>query len=360
MGDLADLADLGGWPAVLSRLFARQDLGAELACAALGSILVGDATSAQIAAFAAGLRIKGESVAELAGCVAAMRRHGERVTLDVDNLDVIDTCGTGGDRSGTINVSTIAALVAVGAGATVCKHGGRAASSRSGSADVLEALGVVVDLGPRDVERCVRATGIGFCLATRFHPAMRHAAPVRQELGVATVFNFLGPLVNPAGVLRQVVGVGDPAMAATIAGALDAGGAVHAMIVYGEDGLDELSTVTTSHVIELVRAADGSVARRHFTVEPASLGLAPATGDALRGGSPEHNAERARAILAGEASPQSDLVALNAAAALVVAGIAADLSAGLELAFASLHSGAAEEALRRLVASSHGAVGTEG
>lgn len=347
---------IGGWPGVLHRLFAREDLAAEDAAAAFGEILAGGATPAQTAAFAAALRTKGETVDELIGFVTAMRAHGERVVL---SADAIDTCGTGGDRSGTINVSTLAALVAAGAGAKVCKHGGRAASSRAGSADVLEALGVVVDLGPEGVARCVHEAGIGFCLATRYHPAMRHAAPVRRELGVATVFNFLGPLVNPASVGRQVMGVGDPAMAEKMIGVLEANGAVHAMVLYGHDGLDELSTVASSTVIELVRDADGRTDRRAYVVDPARLGLAPATPESLRGGSPAENAERAREVLSGGAGPQRDLVALNAAAALVVAGLAADLPAGLGQACAALDAGAGVAALAKLVEVSNDAAGAE-
>ncbi|MCU1494037.1 MAG: Anthranilate phosphoribosyltransferase [Acidimicrobiaceae bacterium] len=322
------------------------------AAAAFEEILAGRATPAQTAAFAAALRTKGETVEELTGFVAAMRAYGETVTV---SATAIDTCGTGGDRSGTINVSTLAALVAAGAGAKVCKHGGRAATSKTGSADVLEALGVVIDLGPAGVERCVEEAGMGFCLAVRYHPAMRHAATVRRELGTATVFNFLGPLVNPGRVSRQTLGVGDPTMAEKMVGVLRANGAVRAMVFFGHDGLDELSTVAPSTVIEIVADASGETDTRTYVVDPARLGLSPANPDSLRGGDPRENADRAREILSGADGPQRDLVALNAAAALVVAGLADDLAAGLDLACTALDSGAAAATLDKLVAVSSAA-----
>ena len=233
----AALAAIGGWPAILGKILSGQDLTSEEACAALDDVLEGTATAAQIGAFVAGLRAKGESVEEMTGLVRAYRIHGESLEVGVE---VVDTCGTGGDRSGTINVSTLSALVVAGAGAVVCKHGGRAASSLAGSADVLEAFGVVIDLGPDGVRRCIGEAGIGFCFAPRFHPAMRFAAPVRRELGVATVFNFVGPLVNPAGATRQVVGVSDPVMALKMLHVLETFGSVHAMVVFGHDGLTSL------------------------------------------------------------------------------------------------------------------------
>ena len=250
---------------MLAPLCARQDLTSAQAGAAMAEILRGDATPAQIAAFAVGLRIKGETVEEMAGLVTSMLDFAEPVPLGPElAAAVIDTCGTGGDRSGTINVSTIAAFVAAGAGAKVCKHGNRAASSKAGSADVLEALGVVIDLGPDGVAACVAEAGMGFCFAARFHAALRHSGPVRRELGVPTVFNFLGPLANPARVRRQVVGVSDPRMAEKVLGVLRANGAAHALVVYGHDGLDELTTADTSTVFEL---RDGQV--RTFVVDPA-------------------------------------------------------------------------------------------
>ncbi|HEV2361768.1 MAG TPA: anthranilate phosphoribosyltransferase [Acidimicrobiales bacterium] len=345
------LQEVGGWPAVLSRLTAGSDLSADEASAALDEILLGAASPVQIAAFVAALRTKRETVEEMTGLVRAMRARAEPLDLDPAVLErVVDTCGTGGDRSGSINVSTIAAFVVAGAGVPVCKHGGRAASSVAGSADVLEALGVAIELGPEGVARCVSEAGIGFCFAPRFHPAMRHAIPVRRELGIATVFNFLGPLANPAHARRQVVGVGDRSMAEKMLGVLEANGAVHAMVVYGHDGLDELSTVGPSTVLES-KAGE----RRSFVVEPSELGLPTADAASLKGGKPEENASAARAVLSGERGPHRDVVLLNAAAGLVVAGVAADLPAGLELGAQSVDSGAAMAALDGLVATSNAA-----
>jgi anthranilate phosphoribosyltransferase len=349
VGLTASIADFGGWPGVLGRLTRRENLSAEEAAAALEEVLAGAATPAQVAAFVAALRTKGETVEEMTGLVRAMRARATPVPVESPD-ELVDTCGTGGDRSGTINVSTIAALVLAGSGCKVCKHGGRAASSLAGSADVLEALGVAIDLGPEGVARCIEGAGIGFCFAPRFHPAMRHAVPVRKELGVPTVFNFLGPLANPARVLRQVVGVGDPSMAETMLGVLEANGALHAMVVYGHDGLDELSTVSPSTVIE---SAAGN--RRRYEVDAGELGLAPAERGQLLGGEPAVNAAAVRRVLAGEPGPHRDVVLLNAAAGLVVAGRAPHLAAGLSIGAESVDSGAAALALERLIAVSNSA-----
>jgi anthranilate phosphoribosyltransferase len=340
------LEPFGGWPGILGKILSGEDLTTDEASAALGDILEGTATAAQIAAFVAGLRVKGESVEEMIGLVGAMRAHGERLEVGVE---VVDTCGTGGDRSGTINVSTLSALVVAGAGAVVCKHGGRAASSLAGSADVLEALGVVIDLGPDGVRRCIDEVGIGFCFAPRFHPAMRFAQPVRRELGVATVFNFIGPLVNPAGATRQLVGVSDPVMAIKMLHVLETFGSVHAMVVFGHDGLDELSTTAPSTLIESVREPDGTCRRRRLEIEPASLGLKRAVLRDLKGGNAAHNAQLGLRILDGERGPMRDLVCLNAAAALVVAGLADDLADGFEIASAAIDDGNARSSLDRLV-----------
>jgi anthranilate phosphoribosyltransferase len=345
---------LGGWPAILSRLLAGEDLTADEAAAALGQVLTGTATPAQIAAFVTALRSKGETVEEMTGLVRAMLDHAEPLPLP-DPGDVVDTCGTGGDRSRSINVSTIAALVVAGAGARVCKHGGRAASSAAGSADVLEALGVVIDLGPAGVARCIEEAGIGFCFAPRYHPAMRHAVPVRRELGVATVFNFLGPLANPARARRQVVGVSDPAMAGKMLAVLVANGCRHAMVVHGADGLDELSTTGPSTVLEVT---EGS-AVECYTVGPGDVGLPTATLDALRGGDAATNADMVRRVLRGEPGPHRDIAVLNAAAGLVVAGLSADLSAGAQLAASVIDDGAAARALDALVRSSTAARSSE-
>jgi anthranilate phosphoribosyltransferase len=326
---------------ILARLVRGESLGDDDVAAALGEILEGRVTDVQAAGFIVALRAKGETVDELAALVRTMRRYATAV--DVPD-GAIDTCGTGGDRAGTVNVSTMAALIAAGAGARVVKHGNRAASSQCGSADVLETLGVAIDLGPEGVARCVAEAGVGFCLAPRYHPGMRFLGPARRELGVATTFNFLGPLANPAGVRRQAIGVSDDAMAIKMLGALEALGAERALVFHGADGLDELTTTTTSVVHEL---RDGTV--HSYTVDPADLGIAPAHRDALRGGDAATNAAAVRAVLAGEHGARRDIAVLNAAAALVVAGEAADLSAGIMAAAASIDDGRAATALETLV-----------
>jgi anthranilate phosphoribosyltransferase len=334
------------WPDVLARLLRREELPPEQIEAALSTILSGEATDAQIAGFAVALRAKGETTTELATLVRTMLRFADRVDAD-DVEGLIDTCGTGGDRAGTVNVSTMAALIAVGGGARVAKHGNRAASSQCGSADVLEALGVVIDLGPEGVARCIREAGIGFCFAPRFHPALRFAGAPRRELGVPTTFNFLGPLANPAGVRRQSVGVSDPAMAERVVGALAELGAEHALVFYGHDGLDELTTTTTSTVFEL---RGGSVSS--YDVDPTSLGLPVADRTALAGGDAAGNAQVVHRVLAGQHGAARDVAVVNAAAALVVAGIADDLTDGVTRAAASIDEGRAAAALDALIRTS--------
>ena len=267
----------------------------------------------------------------MTGFVRAMVSHA--VPLDLPaGMDVIDTCGTGGDRLRSINVSTIAALVVAATGAKVCKHGGRASSSAVGAADVLEALGVVADLGPAGVARCIDEVGMGFCFAPRFHPAMRFAAPVRKELGIPTVFNYLGPLANPGRARYQVVGVSNPAMADKMLGVLAANGAVRAVVVYGDDGLDELSTTGPSTVHELIRGPDGRYETSAYRVDPAVLGFAPASIEDLRGGDAAFNAAAILRVIGGQPSPHRDIAVLNAAAALVVVGAVPDLPSGVVLA----------------------------
>jgi anthranilate phosphoribosyltransferase len=343
-----ELDEVGGWPAILGTLAARRDLTTEQARAAMAEILEGAATPAQIAGFIVALRMKGETVDELGGLVDAMLAAAERVTLPPDE-PVVDIVGTGGDRAHTINVSTLAALVVAGAGGRVCKHGNRAASSATGSADLLEALGVRIDCGPEEVARCVAEAGIGFCFAPRFHPAMRHAGPPRRELGIATAFNFLGPLANPAGVRRLMIGVADPSMAERMVGVLAARGSERVLVVHGDDGLDELTVSTTSQVVEL---RDGEV--RDYAVDPKELGIASAPTEALVGGDPATNAELARRVLAGDPGPHRDVVCLNAGAGLVAAGMADDLAGGLRTAQAAIDGGGAAAALDRLVAISNG------
>ena len=346
--DPGSFAALGNWPGVLARLLGGESLTADEAEVVLRQVLDGEASPAQIAGVAVALRSKGESVDEMTGFVRAMVAHA--VPLDLPaGLDVVDTCGTGGDRLSSINVSTIASLVVAASGAKVCKHGGRASSSAVGAADVLEALGAVADLGPERVVRCIDEVGLGFCFAPRFHPAMRFAGPVRRELGIPTVFNFLGPLANPARARFQVVGVSDPSMADKMLGVLAANGAVRAMVVHGDDGLDELSTTGPSTIHELVRASDGSVAVSVHRLDPADLGLARATLGDLRGGDASVNAEAIRRVVAGDPSPHRDIALLNAAAALVVIGRSADFAAGLALAADLVDSGRAQSVLEDFI-----------
>jgi anthranilate phosphoribosyltransferase len=353
---MTTLAELGGWPAILRRLVAGFDLEPEEAAAALTDVLAGTATPGQTGAFIVGLRAKGETVDELSAMVGAMLDAAERVTVPV-GLDPIDTCGTGGSvqrREACFNASTLAALVAAGGGATVCKHGGRAATATSSSAGLLEALGVAAELGPTGVARCLDEVGMAFCFAPRFHPAMRHAAPVRRELGIPTVFNLLGPMSNPAGVRRQVLGVADPLYARTLAAVLKARGAVHVMVVSGHDGLDELTTTTTSTMVE-VRGDDFIVDE----VDPETLGMRLADPAELRCGDTAANADAARRVLDGEAGARRDIVLLNAAAGLVVAGVAGDLAGGVEMAADSIDSGKAAGVLDQLVAVSQAALADE-
>jgi anthranilate phosphoribosyltransferase len=329
------------WPSVLGPLLRGEDLSEEQAAAAMGVILAGDATPAQIAAFATGLRIKGETAVEVTGLVRAMLAAA--TTLDVPG-PLLDTCGTGGDRAGTFNVSTLTAVVAVGAGQRVAKHGNRAASGRCGSADLLEALGVAIGLPPAGVAATIAEAGIGFCFAPVYHPAMRHAGPVRSELGVPTVFNFLGPLTNPARAAHQALGVADPRMAPVMAEVLRRTGTRHALVFYGHDGLDELTTTTTSTVLDVSR--DGV---RQLEVDPEALGLAPASREDLLGGDVERNAAIAKRVLAGEGGPARDMVLLNTAAALVAADAAMGMADGMEQAARAIDDGRAATALERWV-----------
>jgi len=340
------LEELGGWPFVLGRLSRRGDLSAAEAGAALTDVFEGNATPSQLAAFIFGLRCKGETVEEITGLVRSMLAAAMVVPLSPElAAAVVDTCGTGGDRSGTINVSTIAAFVVAGAGVPVCKHGNRAASSKAGSADLLEALGVAINLGPAEVAACVEEAGMGFCFAPRFHPSMRYAGPTRSELGVPTVFNFLGPLANPARVRRQVVGVSDPTMADKMVGVLAANGATHTLVVYGHDGLDELTTTDCSTVVSRLEGLVSS-----YQIDPVELGLARVAKADLLGGDAATNADLARRVLSGEKGPRRDIVLLNAAAGLIVGGVAADFASGLGIATAALDDGRAAARLEGLIA----------
>jgi len=344
---MATIDDHGGWPALLTHLLDRNHLTAEQARVAMSTILAGDATPAQLIAFVVALRAKGESADELGGLLEAVLEHAAIVPLtDAQRDSAIDIVGTGGDRSHSVNVSTMAALVCAGAGATVCKHGARGASSKCGAADVLEALGVVLELTPEGVKHCIEAAGIGFCFAPAFHPAFRFAGPSRREIGIPTVFNLLGPMANPGRVRRQVIGVANAGFAERMVETLRAHGSTHAWVVHG-GGLDELSTTCASSVIEL---RGGTITRSQ--VDPAALGLRPAVDADLVGGEPAANAAVVRAVLAGTAGPHRDIVVLNAGAGLVVAGMAASLAEGLGMAAAAIDSGAAGAALDKLVAAS--------
>jgi anthranilate phosphoribosyltransferase len=328
----------------------RREVPGELLQAAFGEIMDGAATPVQIAGLLVALRTKGESVGEIVAAARALRSRAECAPLPDPRC--IDTCGTGGDGSGTLNVSTIAAFVVAGAGVPVAKHGNRAASGLAGSADVLEALGVEPDLPIAVAAKMVGELGIGFLYARRAHPAMRHVAPVRAELGLRTIMNCLGPLLNPVGARRQLVGVYDAALVAPLAEALGRLGAERALVVHGDDGLDELTTTTTS----TTALWDGrSVVP--VRVDPGSLGLPRATPEALRGGDATRNAEIALAVLEGERGAPRDIVLLNAAAALEVAEAAESLAEGLALAARSLDSGAARARLEALREASRAAGG---
>jgi anthranilate phosphoribosyltransferase len=315
----------------------------------MGEIMSGEATPAQISGFLVALRAKGETPNEIAGCAEAMREHVLAVHPKRD--DLVDTAGTGGDNAQTLNISTAAALVASAAGAAVAKHGNRAVSSLSGSADVLEALGFDLELEPARIERSIDELGFGFLFAQAHHPAMKHAAPVRRELATRTVFNVLGPLTNPAGARAQVVGVFAPELVHTIADVLAQLGARRAFVVHGAYGIDELSPAGPNLVCEVVA---GSVRER--TVDPQDLGVARCAPDELRGGSPEENAERIRSVFAGEDGGARDAILLNAAGAIAAAGHADDLREGLEIAREAVDSGAAAQRLDELVAFSRDAL----
>jgi anthranilate phosphoribosyltransferase len=352
------------WPEVLGRLTRRESMSETLAEQVMGVVFSGDATPAQIGAFLTLLHAKGETAEEVTGLARAMVDAAVPCPLDVGgeatgsaaSPPVVDLVGTGGDRLASINVTTLAALITAGCGVPVCKHGNKAASSSVGTADVLEALGVAVEIGPEGVARCVREAGMGFCFAQRFHPAMRFVGPVRKEIGVPTVFNLLGPLTNPARIRHQLVGVSDPAMAPIMAAVFGATGSRRTLIVHADDGLDELSVTSPSSVME-VRSEGTGAGRRDYDVtewrvEPAALGLAPATLADLRGGDATFNAGVIRGVLEGEQGARRDIGLLNASAALLVAGRVDDLVSGLALAAESIDSGRACGVLDALVATS--------
>jgi anthranilate phosphoribosyltransferase len=332
------------WPHTLSRVVAHQALSADEAAEAMRAIMGGEASPGQIGGFLMALRTKGETVDELEGLARTALGFANPVNAP---SPVVDTCGTGGDRSGTFNISTVAAIVVAGAGVPVAKHGNRAASSHCGSADLLEALGVKIDLDAPGVERCLADAGIGFMFAPVFHPAAANAGPVRRELRVPTVFNFLGPLTNPARPFAQVVGVSDERMLPLMAEVLARRG-VRAKVFRGEDGLDELTTTGISTVFDV---RDGDVREGHL--DPETLGLARAKLGDLRGGDAAEAATIARGVLAGEAGPRREVVLLNAAAALEVAGRASDLADGIQVAAVAIDTGAASMTLDRWVSVSN-------
>jgi anthranilate phosphoribosyltransferase len=345
------MADADLWPSLLSRVAGGASLSVEDAESAVVTMMREEVTPAQVAGFLMALRTKGETVDELEGFARAMLDLARPVRTD---LTVVDTCGTGGDRSGTFNISTIAAIVTAACGVRVAKHGNRAASSRCGSADLLEALGVRIDLDPAGVARCLDEAGIAFMFAPMFHPATAYVVGIRRELRVPTLFNFLGPLTNPARPSAQVVGVSDPRMLPLVAQVLARRG-VRAMVFRGEDGLDELTTAALSTVYE---TRDGDVRER--MLDPADLGLAKATDDDLRGGDVETNAAIAREILAGGGGPRRDVVLLNAAAALEVAGAADAMQEGIAVAAGAIDDGRASALLDRWIAVSRAAAATTG
>ncbi|SEF61045.1 anthranilate phosphoribosyltransferase [Actinacidiphila yanglinensis] len=342
-----DSAATRAWPDILNALIRREDLDAADTAWAMDSIMRGEATDAQIAGFAVALRSKGETVGEIAGLVEAMYAHATTIEVPGPTVDVV---GTGGDRSNSVNISTMSAIVVAGTGAKVVKHGSKAASSKSGASDVLAALGVNLDLAPQRVVEVAEEAGITFCFAVRFHPALRHVATARAELGVATPFNFLGPLTNPARVRAQATGVADLRMAPIVAGVLAERGS-SALVFRGDDGLDELTTTATSQVWEV---RDGKV--EHAGFDPRDVGLELVPVEALRGADAAYNADVARRLLAGAHGPVRDAVLLNSAAALTALGPAGGgtleerIAEGLVRAAESIDSGAAAVVLERWAA----------
>lgn len=330
------LADLGGWPAAIGAVASGADIDAGHAQAAMASILAGEATQVQIAGFIVALRVKGETTQEMLGLVRGMLAASEPLTVPDNAIDIVGTGGSAHRRKHALNVSTMAAFVAAGAGAVVCKHGNFKASSTSGSFDFLDALGVRVDLEPAELERQVAEHGLGFALARRFHPSMRHAGPVRAELGIPTVFNVLGPLAHPAQLRRQVIGCATEELAERMSTVLNALGSTHAWVVTGDGGIDEISTTGPSTIFAV---SEGSV--RRIAVDLDGLGIdRPASLDELAGGSATDNVAIFKGILDGsETGARCDIVQLNAAAGLVVAGLADDLTIGLEQARTAIADG---------------------
>ena len=330
----------------LQRVLQGDDLNSQQMQAAMNIIMRGEATAAQIAGFIIALRMKGESVDELAAAARVMRNLSRRVNIDAAPL--VDTCGTGGDGQKTFNISTASAIVAASAGVNIAKHGNRSVSSQSGSADVLEALGVKLDLGPQQIAACVQQVGIGFMFAPSHHDCMKHALGVRKDLGVRTLFNLLGPLTNPAGARRQVLGVFDRQWLTPLVHVLHSLGAHHALVVHGEDDLDEISIAGVSNVCELQH---GQI--KTYQIRPQDFGLEVASLDTIRVENPQASADRITALLKGGVGPAADIVCLNAGAAIYVAGISATLPAGVALAKQQLSTQAGYEKLQQLIQFSH-------
>ena len=328
--------------AAIEAVAGGRDLSVEESAAVLGEIMSERVSAVQIGAFLVALRTKGETIDELAGLARAMREVA--IGVEVEREGLLDTAGTGGGRT-SFNVSTTAALIAAGAGCAVAKHGNRSATSLSGSADLLEALGARIDLDAAAVARCIEQAGFGFMFAPAHHHATRSVAPVRSQLGVRTIFNFLGPLTNPAGARRQLIGVSDARYLETIAGALARLGVDRALVVAGEDGLDEVSSTAPTRIVEV----NGELISA-YTVTPQTLGVDPRAGDPPAGGTPERNAQVTRGVLGGERGGARELALINGAAAIYAAGAAPSLSAALELAREAVDSGAAAAALERFVA----------
>ena len=326
----------------IDALVQGQSLTMEQAAAVMEEIMGGEATPAQFGAFVTALRLKGETVEEIAGMARVMREKAIPVKV---SGPLVDTCGTGGDGSHTFNISTTAAFVVAGAGLKVAKHGNRGMSSGCGSADVLEALGAKIDMGPREVEQCLEEVGIGFMFAPVFHPAMKYATTPRREIGIRTVFNILGPLTNPAGAQAQLLGVADKSLTMKMAEVLNLLGCHHALVVHGEDGLDEITLGGQTTVCELKRGAITS-----YSINPEEFGFPRVSMASLRGGSPQENAAILRRVLGGETGPHRDIVLINAAAALVAGDRAEDLDQGVQLAAEAIDSGKAVEKLEGLIA----------
>jgi len=326
----------------ITKLAGRQNLSEAEAAACMDELMTGAATGAQIGAFLTALRMKGETADEITGMARGMREKAARIEI---TGPLLDTCGTGGDASGSFNVSTCAAFVAAGAGARVAKHGNRAMSSQCGSADVLEALGAKIDLTPEQVKRCIETAGIGFMFAQAFHPAMKHVGPARREIGIRTVFNLLGPLTNPAGASRRVLGVASPELLDTLAAVFARLGVERALVVHGDDGFDEISITGPTTVAELT---PGGV--RTYRVAPEDCGLPCHGVSELRGGTPERNASALRSVLGGARGALRDFTLINAAAALVAWGAARDLAEGVKLAAISIDDGGATAKLEAFVA----------